>query len=442
MHYRRLEMERKKCDCVIIGSGIGGMCAAAKLADSGYKTIVIEKLPIIGGRYTQIEYKGYQIPTAAWMILYGKNDPVYLTLNEVGAPEIEMASTGPIPQIYRMGGKDHAMEGKGALRDMISWASRDKDEEERIMTALKRAILWYEPPDTMTFDDWLFQFTDSKTVHDLFQCLVAAWAGANSWEVTAGQWFRVLKGMAVGGNPFILKNGVKDVTDALEKVVKDNQGEILTRTRAKRIIVEDGFARGVAAEREGEGLEIEAQIVISNTGPRRTIELGGEDSFDRAYLKEVQEKVRPATGIDYMITSDEPLLEAPTVLFTADTQRLECFVGDITPDGKYILRSASVPESAAKYSAEKEYKIFMQDLKETFPDFEKCGGKILIARNFSGDWPFYGTWPGDCLTQKTPIENLYNVGDAVIPGGWVGGSGAAESARVVVEDIKARVKPS
>ncbi|MFC1848372.1 phytoene desaturase family protein [Chloroflexota bacterium] len=435
-------MEKKTCDCVVIGSGIGGMCAAAKLAYSGYKTIVIEKLPILGGRYTQIEYKGYQIPTAAWMILYGKNDPVYLTLNEVQAPEIETVSTGSIPQIYRLGGKDYKMEGKGALRDMISWASRDKEEEEKVMTALKRAILWYEPPDTLTFYDWLLQFTDNKTVVDLFQCLVAAWAGANSWEVTAGQWFRVLKGMTVGGNPFILKNGVKDVTDALEKVIKDNKGEIFTKTRAKKILVEDGFATGVAADREGEGLEIEAKIVISNAGPKRTIDLGGEENFDRAYLKEVVEKVRPAQGIDYMLTSDKPLLDAPTVLFTADTQRLECFVGDCTPDGKFIVRTASVPESAIQYSPKKEYEIFLQDLKETFPDFEKCGGKILIARNFCGDWPFYGTWPGDCLTQKTPIENLYNVGDAVIPGGWVGGSGAAASAGVVVDDIKARVKPA
>jgi phytoene dehydrogenase-like protein len=46
------------------------------------------------------------------------------------------------------------------------------------------------------------------------------------------------------------------------------------------------------------------------------------------------------------------------------------------------------------------------------------------------------------MSQKTSIENLYNVGDAVIPGGYVGGSGAAESARVVVEDIQARLKLS
>jgi phytoene dehydrogenase-like protein len=435
-------MERKTCDCVVIGSGIGGMCAAAKLAHSGYSTLVLEKLPFIGGRYTQIEYKGYQIPTAAWMILYGKNDPVYLTLGEVEAPQVELVSTGPIPQIYRLGGQDHKMEGKGALRDMISWASRDKEEEEKVMTALKRAILWYEPPDTMTFREWLLQYTESKAVHDLFQCLIAAWAAANSWEITAGQWFRVLKGMAVGGNPFILKNGVKDVTDALATAVKDKKGEILTRTRARRIVVEDGIARGVVAEREGEGLEIEAKAVISNIGPRRTVELGGEEHFDLAYLREMRRKVRPAQGVDYMIASDEPLLDAPTVLFTADTQRLECFVGDRTPDGRHIVRTASVPESTLLYSPKEEYEVFLQDLKETFPDFQKCGGKILLARNFCGDWPFYGTWAGDCLTQKTPVENLYNVGDAVIPEGWVGGSGAAESARVVVEDIKARTKPA
>jgi len=433
-------MEKKTCDCLIIGSGIGGMCAGARLACSGYKTIIIEKLPMLGGRYTQIEYKGYKVPTGAWMILYGENDPVYHTLKDVKAPEIEMVARSSVPQIYRLGGKDHHMKGRGALRDMISWASKDKDEADRMMSLLKRALWWYEPPDTISFDDWLSQFTQNKTMHNLFQCLIAAWAGANSWELTAGQWFRILKGMTVGGKPFILKNGVKDIINALEKVIKSNGGEILTKTPARRITIEDGIVRGVIAETEGERLEIEAKVVISNAGPKKTIELGGEDNFDRAYLKEAREKVRAAAGIDYMITTDRPLLEPSTVLFTADTQRLECFVSERTSDGKYILRTASVPESTILYSPKKEYEIFLQDLEETFPDFERCGGKILIARNFYGDWPFYRTWPGDCIGTKTSVENLYNVGDGVIPEGWVGGSGAAESARVVVEDIQARAK--
>jgi len=433
-------MERKTCQCLVIGSGIGGMCAAAKLACSGYKTIVIEKLPMLGGRYTQIEYKGYKVPTGAWMILYGENDPVYHTLMEVKAPPIEWVTRSSVPQIYRLNGKDHHMKGRGALRDMISWASKDKEEADMMMSVLKRALWWYEPPNTISFDDWLSQFTRNKTMHNLFQCLVAAWAGANSWELSAGQWFRILKGMTVGGKPIILKNGVKDVIDALEKVIKSNGGEIFTKTPARKIIIEDSAARGVVAEREGERLEIEAKVVISNAGPKKTIELGGEDNFDRAYLKEAREKVRAAAGIDYMIVTDTPLLEAPNVLFTADTQRLECFVSERTADGKYVLRTASVPESTILYSPKKEYEIFLQDLKETFPDFERCGGRILISRNFYGDWPFYRTWPGDCIGTKTSVENLYNVGDGVIPEGWVGGSGAAESARVVVEDIQARTK--
>ena len=50
-------------------------------------------------------------------------------------------------------------------------------------------------------------------------------------------------------------------------------------------------------------------------------------------------------------------------------------------------------------------------------------------------------WPASERHQKTPIENLYNVGDAVNPAGWIAGSGVAEGARMVAEEIKTRTKP-
>jgi hypothetical protein len=42
--------------------------------------------------------------------------------------------------------------------------------------------------------------------------------------------------------------------------------------------------------------------------------------------------------------------------------------------------------------------------------------------------------------MKTPIRNLYNVGDAVNPPEWMAGSGVAEGAKIVAEDIKGRIK--
>jgi thioredoxin reductase len=49
-------------------------------------------------------------------------------------------------------------------------------------------------------------------------------------------------------------------------------------------------------------------------------------------------------------------------------------------------------------------------------------------------------WPASKRHQKMPVENLYNVGDAVNMPGWIVGSGVAEGARVVAEATKTRTR--
>lgn len=49
-------------------------------------------------------------------------------------------------------------------------------------------------------------------------------------------------------------------------------------------------------------------------------------------------------------------------------------------------------------------------------------------------------WPGCELPQKTPIENLYNVGDGVKVSGWIGLEASAQTGRLVAEDIQARFR--
>ena len=53
-------------DVIIIGAGIGGLMAAAALTGQGLKVAVFEQLGFIGGRYTEIEHKGYLVTTGAW----------------------------------------------------------------------------------------------------------------------------------------------------------------------------------------------------------------------------------------------------------------------------------------------------------------------------------------------------------------------------------------
>ncbi len=54
-------MEKK--NCAIIGSGLGGLAAAIRLANRGYKVCVFEKNSLPGGKASQIKEKGFRFDT-------------------------------------------------------------------------------------------------------------------------------------------------------------------------------------------------------------------------------------------------------------------------------------------------------------------------------------------------------------------------------------------
>ena len=440
-------MDRKTCDVVVIGAGIGGMCLAARLGHAGYKTVVLERMPILGGRYTFVDYKGYYLPVGAVVIWAGPKDPVYLTLKELNIdPEGFDLKVVP-PQKWRIYGKDHEVQAKDGLWGVLGPACEDKQEEEKIANALSRAFFWREPPDDITFMDWLHQLTDNKTIHDVFHAICVMLVGPNAWEIPAGDLFRYARPYIDVDAPMLLpRNGLRAVIDSLAKVITDNGGEILKLARVQRIIIDDGKATGVEAKGPEGELRIEAKAVISNAGPKKTVELAGEQNFDQAYLKDVGE-LKPWHGISYIMSTNEPLYDSPGGLYTIDTRRPGIWA-DMTliwpewaPKGKHWSYFYQGTEAATSHDPAKEYQVFLADLADTFPDFKEKGGEILLVHNYSSEWPTVRAWPPAERHRRTPVEDLYNVGDAVFPpGGYNGGSGAAVSARIVAEDIMARIK--
>jgi len=435
----RIHRVKLTTDVAIIGSGIGGLCCAALLANEGYQVTILERLPVCGGRYTSVKYKGFTIPTASWMLLYGKDDPVYQTLSEVGANEIEMRTAGTPMAKYRIGGKIYDWPENGALKYLLSIACEDAEEVSRVMTAIGQAMSQI-PSNETTFNDWLLQYSQNEWIHDVFQAQITTWCGMNSNELPAGEFLRTLLSFQGKDEFQIPRNGLKDIIDAFEKSIKDNGGRILNFTTVEEIIVENGQVRGITAQKDSR-IELEAKIVISNVGPRKTIELAGTDSFGSEYLNLVSERIKPTVGMDYLFTTNKPLLDFPGTLYTPDTRRKVSWSvptmmwPEHAQGGKHLLHGFAVPESTLDYDPAVEQEVFMQDLIDVFPDFNEYGGELLLRRNFCGEWPCTRSWQGYDIEQETPIRNLYNVGDGVKPQGWIVGAGAAESGRMVAKRI-------
>ncbi|MFI5395709.1 MAG: phytoene desaturase family protein [Candidatus Binatia bacterium] len=433
-------MDRSATDVVVIGSGIGGMCAAALLAHAGYRTVVLERLALLGGRYTCIDWQGYKIPTGGHIVNHGSDDPIYQTLQDVGAKGVEFHDFD-VPVKYRVAGIDYTLGNKGGLGKIISAASSDEGEARRVMNALYEAIRGDQPPAGLSLRDWLLRHTDNERIHRVFRAQATAFTGVNPHDFPAGEFLRFLRTYGRLRRPLVPKGTGGSIIAALQRVIEDRNGLVLTSARAVKILIEDQTVKGVVADRKGSRRHFDTRVVISNVGPRRTVELAGEASFDSSYLERVA-KVRPSVAMDYIIASDTPLLDS--LLFTTDARRTEAwsptslFWPEDAPAGTFMMEGYAAPLSSADYDPKEEYAVFLRDLRQEFPQLEECGGRVLLARQFRGEWPVNRCHQGHDLDQHTPIDLLYNVGDAVKPSGWVGASGAALSARVVVEEVRQR----
>jgi phytoene dehydrogenase-like protein len=269
----------------------------------------------------------------------------------------------------------------------------------------------------------------------------------NYYEVPAGEFFRYFKetarfrvyGMAPKGNITLI--------ESLASVIRDKGGQVWTRCRAKQILVKDGCAAGVVVEQAGEEREITAQVVVSNAGPRVTVNLAGRQHFDKGYLEEMEERLRPVPGIWISIASDEPLIDVPEFLVT-EARRINIMSQETAvcpewaPSGKHLLGAgAAFGSSILPQNIRNEIELCLQDLRENIRNFDSRA-EILLVGVFRGEWPIYRSWPGYDLPQRTPIENLYNVGDGVKPPGCTGLPACAETGRIVADDIRYRLKPS
>jgi phytoene dehydrogenase-like protein len=216
---------------------------------------------------------------------------------------------------------------------------------------------------------------------------------------------------------------------------------------AKKIVIKNGKVRSVVINKEDREVEMETQAAISDTGPKKTVEMAGKDNFESRYVKKVEE-LKACPIITFLIASDHPLVDLCGTASVVGCNSLYWFdpvtniSPEVAPPGRHLLVAFGNPKSSLQpMNARMEIERNFQDLAEIFPGFQNRSEILRIdVRNIDDEWPAYHVFPGQELPLKTSIGNLYLVGDAVKRPGLMGLPGCAQTALDVAELVKREVK--
>ena len=435
-------MQNKSFDAVVIGSGIGGLCAAARLTSAGMRVLVAEKSPYLGGRCGHRERKGCLVTSGAMMIPTGPNSAIREAFDAVGIDMDVIDLTGRMR--YRLGHGDYDLPPTGGgLYGMIEFAAQDIKEAKNLFRHIQIALFESMPSDSITIKDWFVEHTHNTGIINLFQGFCAALMGTNLHEVPAGEFFRFLKYSSKGSRFGMATKGNGSLVDDLAVALESMGSEVRRRARCTRILVDDGVLNGVEIHNSGGGIEIvKTDIVLSNSGPDLTVALaGGETKFDQEYLKKLHANSADAPIMHVSFVMDEPLVEdfAGCMVFcnTLNLIYLEipsAILSNYSPKGKYLHVAYGAPADAANPNLDKELQNTIDELEINFPGFS-ARAEFLVKAKHRGLSPGMRRWAGYGMPVSTSIKGLYNVGDGCAPQGTIGTESAAASAREAVAQI-------
>ncbi|MFI5393952.1 MAG: phytoene desaturase family protein [Candidatus Binatia bacterium] len=298
-------------DVIIIGSGPNGLAIGAYLAKAGQKVLLLEKRFEAGGGLAteQVTIPEFYHNTHAVYMMMVDYAPVYsdFQFEERGVkhifPELQVAmplTDGRSLCIYRDVERTCASIAKFSKKDADSYRDMQRHFEELMkhilgpqtyvpmeaaplmaakadLTELGRALSEYTEK---TPEEIVCERFENEQVRTLMLYMACHW-GLDYAQ--SGVSYMVPIYLNRMSNLRLVAGGSHRVSNTLLKSVFENKGQIRTSVRIKRIIVENGTAKGVELE---DGTQFMANTaVVSTVDTHQTfLQYVGEDKLEREFV--------------------------------------------------------------------------------------------------------------------------------------------------------------
>ncbi|MDR0602810.1 MAG: NAD(P)/FAD-dependent oxidoreductase [Bacteroidales bacterium] len=344
-------------DYIVIGAGPGGVTLASLLANDNKRVLLIDKNAQVGGRMSTISKDGFHYEAFPFNGVPQHNSRFEELSARIGkADKVTPIYADNFPQGM---GKLYYIDENGTIR---SWKMKSNftNQFKLFKTLGVKGLKQYsqtfkvlgklaklKPADIeKLYDISAYDYVESlgEMPKGIKTFILATYSeGAfetSSYQIPAGDMVKMFQvAMKQSGGRYY-EGGVGHFFTVMSEKVTDMGGTVLLNSRVKKIIVENGEAKGIVID---DGTEYYAPKIISSAGLRQTLlHLVGAEYFDTAFVERIK-SYKPNLGfVGFRYFTNKIVLETPMNIIYPEgcVTEYEYFekinAGKIKPDRNYL----------------------------------------------------------------------------------------------------------
>jgi len=455
----------------IIGAGLGGLSAGLLFSKNGYEVTIFEKEEIIGGRALSLD------GNTLTLLKYRKILSNYNMAIAFSEPSLEVIFNKKMLHGYKLDLGFHSIEG-GTMSDLgrITIEAESKIEmlesklgiinekgysfplittKDKIcfLPQILRLVLSKERTmknlDNVSIAETINKYGKGK-MKLILELLPRVTTTVNDLsKISTGESFRasqsnLKRGSSPVGYPI---GGLDSINNTISNAIKEYGGRIHLSEKVEKIIIKKGKAIGIKIKDK----QLNFDIIIYNGLVQKLFNIADEKHFPKEYVSYVNSLTGTGSLCAYysfkniktdLIGKSFLFIERNIEVDGNDAVGMIEFVtanpvANISPESEFLVQSYIIctpKEARSKKNLDEFRYILDKNLEILYPNYKKYL-----------NWAIYPTiWHLDGVTKtidnkkvdiKTPIENLFLIGDCTRASG-IGVNCAVKSANILYNTIK------